>query len=161
MIDIFFPGSISEIADYLINDMAIPKLKKAIPIIGRDILEMLVSPNSHERRSTYRDRGTTRVSYDRYSREDDYARKTKTRKSSVFENPLFATRGEAEDVLEMMLEAIDKFGVVTVMDLYDMLGEENTSFSDDRYGWIDLRRAEIRPYRGDFLLDLPRPKFID
>lgn len=160
LIDTFFPGSVSDIAYYLIYDTAIPKLKKAIPIIGRDILEMLVSPDSKGTKGTYRDRERTRVSYDRYSARDDDRDRRVRRANNIFENPIFATRADAEAILENMLESIDKFGLVTVMDVYDMLGE-NTNFTDDRYGWTDLRRAEIRPYRGDFLLDLPRPKFVD
>lgn len=162
MIDTFFPGSVSDIVSYILYDTVIPKVKKAIPIIGRDVLEMLMSPDTKHSRSTYRDKGTTRVSYDRYSREEDYGRPRRTvKRAKVFESPIFVTRREAEDVLEMMLETVDKFGVVTVLDLYEMLGEDSDNISDDRYGWTDLRRAEIRPYSGDFLLDLPRPRFID
>jgi hypothetical protein len=71
-----------------------------------------------------------------------------------FRDVVIQTRVEAEDVIEGLRELIDLYGSASVADLYsllDMTGE----FTDQRWGWEDLRRASVRTIRGGFVLDLP------
>jgi hypothetical protein len=71
-----------------------------------------------------------------------------------FSDVILKTRGEAEDVIDMMRNMIDQYEMVSVMDLYDMLGLTG-DFTDAKWGWTDLRNASVRPVRGGYLLDLP------
>lgn len=66
------------------------------------------------------------------------------------------TYGDCELVLDDMNALIRKYGVVSVSDLYDMLGQPSKSHTDCKYGWNSLRTARIVPVRGGYMLKFPR-----
>jgi hypothetical protein len=72
-----------------------------------------------------------------------------------FNEILLETRGEAEDVIDALRECISQYQVATVADLYDLVGQSG-AFTDNKWGWYDLRSASIRRIRDGWLLDLPR-----
>lgn len=67
---------------------------------------------------------------------------------------IISRREDAERVLEMMAHRLDKYEVVTVADLNDMLGI-SSEWTDTRWGWIDIRDAQIRQIREGWRLELP------
>lgn len=75
-----------------------------------------------------------------------------------FDEIILPTRVEADQVLERMFDLLDKYEIVTVADLYDLVGVDS-NYTDEKYGWEDLRGADVdRLSRGGYLLDLPRPE---
>ena len=72
-----------------------------------------------------------------------------------FTDIIIASRGEAEDVLDRLRDLINIYEVATVSDLYDLVGLTG-EFTDDKWGWSDLRSASVRPVRGGYMLHLPR-----
>ena len=73
---------------------------------------------------------------------------------------MLETRGEAEDVLSRMDELIDTYGVVSVADLYDLVGI-SCNYTDNKYGWTNLRNAEPVRVRDGYMLKLPKALPID
>jgi len=69
------------------------------------------------------------------------------------------SRDEADLVVERMLDILDKYDVVSVADLNDLLGLP-TSPIDNKWGWAILGRVEIRQTRDGYLIDLPAPEPI-
>jgi hypothetical protein len=76
-----------------------------------------------------------------------------------FTDIIIATRGEAEDVLDRMRDLINEYQVATVSDFFDLVGLTG-EFTDDKWGWYDLRSATIRPVRGGYMFVLPRTQPI-
>jgi hypothetical protein len=76
------------------------------------------------------------------------------RASHDFDDVIIASRAEAEDVLDRLRDLIDQYQVATVNDLYDLVGLTG-EFTDDKWGWYDLRPAGVRAIRGGYLLKLP------
>lgn len=74
---------------------------------------------------------------------------------------LIPSLGEAEKVLDTMIEYIDKYGFVSVLDLYDAVGVTNGEFTDEKHGWDDLRTAKPIRTRDGYILDLPATKQRD
>lgn len=72
---------------------------------------------------------------------------------------IISSRTEAEEVLDTLAMVIDKYEVVTVADLHEMLGLSSTMI-DHRWGWIDVREAQIRQIRDGWVLELPQPEEI-
>lgn len=56
-----------------------------------------------------------------------------------------------------MDDLIDKYGTVSVGDLYELLGEE-PAYTDEKWGWTDLTESGIRRVRDGYLLQLPQPE---
>jgi hypothetical protein len=71
---------------------------------------------------------------------------------------LIPSLGEAEKVLDTLIEYIDKYGFVSVLDLYDAAGVTNGEFTDDKHGWDNLRTAKPMRVREGYILDLPPTK---
>ena len=72
---------------------------------------------------------------------------------------MFASRSEAEDVLNHMISICDLRGVVTVGDLYN-LASMSKSYTEENWGWRDIRNARVVHIRSGYILDLPRPEDI-
>lgn len=67
------------------------------------------------------------------------------------------TRAEAQEVLDGLYRLIEEYDVATVADLCGLLGV-TSQFTDEKYGWLDLRPYDIRRTQGGYLIDLPRPR---
>lgn len=71
-----------------------------------------------------------------------------------FEEVIVETRIEAEHVLEAMFNHIEKYAQVTLSDLKDLVGI-TPAYTDNKWGWNDLRGADIRHVREGYLIQLP------
>lgn len=72
----------------------------------------------------------------------------------------FEDRGDAETVLMRMNEAISRYGMVSVADFYDFIGQR-CSFTDQKYGWYDLRAAQVIRYDDGFSIQFPKAQPIE
>jgi hypothetical protein len=75
-----------------------------------------------------------------------------------FGDIIIQSRPEAEEVLDQLYAILNQFDSVPVADLYEMTGIRS-DHTDYKWGWTDLRGAEVKPLRGGagFLLALPKP----
>lgn len=72
----------------------------------------------------------------------------------------FEDRGDAETVLMRMNEAIERYGMVSVADFYDFIGQR-CSFTDQKYGWYDLRPAQVIRYDDGYSIQFPKAQPIE
>ena len=152
--DMFISEDVSDVKSYIFMDVLIPAAKKAISDIVRDGIDMLLYGNTHRRSSSS---GASYVSYRSYSDRDrrDDRRESRTRTGYSYDDIVLEDRGEAEEVLERMTELIDTYDVVSVADLYDLVGKPG-NYTDNKYGWTNLRNAEPIRVRDGYLLKLPK-----
>ena len=70
------------------------------------------------------------------------------------------TKDEAVAILEQMDEMIDQYGVVSVLDYYDLAGitMDNTSAN---YGWTDIRSARVIRTRDGYVIKFPKARPIN
>lgn len=90
-----------------------------------------------------------RVSY------NQYRNKYKDDKCS-YDDIIFDNRKEAEEVLDRMTDIINAYGYCSVADLYDLSGDIS-KFSDNKVGWIDIKKASVVRSRTGYMLKLPKP----
>ena len=157
--DVFIAEDITSVKDYIVNDVLIPAAKKAISDIVTNGIDMILygEARGKDRRSSS---GGSRVSYTKYydrdrDRDRDYDRNRTRRSVYDYDDIILDTRGEAEDVLNRMDDLIDAYGVVSVADLYDLVGVQG-NYTDNKYGWTNLRNAEVRRTRDGYLIKLPK-----
>ena len=154
--DVFIAEDITSVKDYIVNDVLIPAAKKAISDIITNGIDMILYGEA-KGRDRRRD-GGSRVSYTKYyerDRDRDYDRGRARRSVYDYDDIILDTRGEAEDVLNRMDDLIDAYGMVSVADLYDLVGVSG-NYTDNKYGWTNLRNAEVRRTRDGYLLKLPK-----
>lgn len=97
---------------------------------------------------------------DAASRSDRPDISRRSRANHDFREVILNTRIEAEEVIEAMTLTLEQYSVVTVSDFYDIIGITG-NFTDEKYGWFDLRGAEVRQIREGYLVSLPKPVDID
>lgn len=157
--DIFIGEDIENVGDYLVFDIIVPGIKSLIVDSIINTTEAIFGTGSRRKRpineqtsySAYYKSSTTqqRPGYTRASVRDQYS----------YNDIIVDTRGEAELILDQLLEAIDTYGSVSIGDLYDACGITG-EFTDYNYGWFNLRNASVRRVRDGYILDLPQPRSL-
>jgi hypothetical protein len=84
----------------------------------------------------------------------------RTKARHEFDDLILMTRGEAEEVLDQLIELIELYDQATIADLYSLVGQSG-EFTDNKWGWYDLSNASVRHVRGGYMLVLPRTQAID
>ncbi len=163
----FLGEDISDVGGYIVYDVLIPALKSMVSEMlhgGTDII--LFGERKGNR--TRRDQGRSYVSYDRVSshnsgRRDERTSREFSHKSRArhnFDDIILSSRGEAEEVLSLLVDLTIDYGQASVSDLYDAVDITGTH-TDTKYGWEDLSRAKVIRAREGYLLDLPKPIVLD
>ena len=157
--DIFISEDAANVKSYIVMDVLVPAVKKAISDIVRDGIDMILYGESRGRKSSS---ASGYVSYRDYSRSDDRDRfrDSRSRSSYAHDDIVLDSRGEAEEVLTRMDELIDTYGNVSVADLYDLVGK-SSEYTDNKYGWTNIRNAEPIRVRDGYMLKLPKVLLIN
>lgn len=152
----FIAEDASSVKSYIVSDVLIPAAKKLVSDIVKDGIEMILygGTNRGKRTPGYR---ADYVSYNRYSdrRYDDRPRSEYRQSAYSYDDIYLQTRGEAEEVLDQMTNVIEEYGMVSIMDLYEWVGITG-EYTDNKYGWTNLRSAEVVRTRDGYKLKLPR-----
>lgn len=172
-LDAFRPEDNKGFAEYMLLDMLVPGIKDAVADAGTAAIEnALGSGGGRNRRrhmggggsgyTSYNRMGSARPRSRRDRDRDDDRRSSRhdDRGASNHQEIIIDTRVEAEETLDGLFELISKYDVATMRDLLSMVGEPH-SFTDEDWGWTDLRGARVHKVRGGYLLDLPRPESLD
>lgn len=94
-----------------------------------------------------------------YDRDDErYARR---RHMFDYDEFVFKTRADAVAVLTTMDDMLDKYGVVSVRDLYDICQRSTDNYMTNKYGWSNLSSARVVHVRNGYVIDLPKAMLID
>lgn len=157
-----FAEDIKEVANYLLWDIALPSVKNAVSDIFTSGIDRLLfggdgGPQRSRSNKTY-----TSYSNRTYGRRETPTERTYTqrdRREHNLESIIFATRSEAEDVLNHLISICDQYDVATVGDLYGMAGISQ-SYTDENWGWRDLRSGRAVRSRNGYILDLPKPEDV-
>lgn len=72
---------------------------------------------------------------------------------------VLGSRQEAVDILDALRDNILEYGTASVADYYDLLGEA-TEYTDNQWGWTDLRFTKIQATRGGYIVQLPPVEVI-
>lgn len=159
-----FLGESENLGDYVLYDVLVPAFRDTISDMGFGIIERLFgNGRSRHGRSTnvIRDRGRSYVSYNNTStdnrrggRDDrrDFDRSSRARHD--FDNVIFANKWEAEDVLAHLVDMIIEYGEATVRAFYELSNIE-ADYTDDKYGWTNLRDAYVDRTRNGYVIAFP------
>ena len=148
------------VGDFIMTDVLVPAIKNLIADTVKGSTDRFLYGQSRARgRGLVGERTGLRTRYDKMS-EGGEPRRMMSRDARArhdFDDVVLSTRSEAIEVVERLDERIRRFDMVSVSDLYDLVGVTG-SYADQRWGWTNLDDADVRQVRGGFLLDLPRPE---
>lgn len=157
--------------EYILMDVLVPAAKDTVADATSQGIERILFG---EARSTSRRTGgrpsNGHVSYNRYSgastsrhpvmRDEPRQPSRRARASHDFGEIILATRVEAEEVIDRLFDLVSKYESATVADLYELVGVTG-HYTDDKWGWFDMRGAGVTRIRNGYLLDLPKPEHLD
>jgi hypothetical protein len=158
---IFFGGEFRSAKGYIIADVLLPAARNALYDSISEGTKRLIFGESADRRGR-RPEMRSRVQYgSMYNRPYQSTMlpgqpprnpvRMNYRESSDI---LITSREEANDVLERMVDIVDKYEVVSLADLLVMLGRP-VSAIDHKWGWTYLNTAEVRQVRNGYMLEMP------
>lgn len=167
IVEMFIGGEPKSVGEFVLGNVLVPAFRDLVANGFQEMIDGMVygesrhgrgrgyrGPSSMTGGGPYHRMGSSRVMSNRPDRDALPARASGI---SEYEDIIFPMRVEASEVLDKMVETIIKYDSATVRDLYDAVGIK-APYTAEKYGWDDLRDADIRPVRGGYLLDLPRPE---
>lgn len=147
---------------YLLFDVIIPAAKTMLADAASQGAERMLFGDSRPKSSS------GRGSYTSYNRmysgkggsntQQELSRRS--RASHNFDEVVLESRAEAEEVLDFLTHLIGEYDVATVADFYELVGVTG-NFTDNKWGWFDLRSASVRRVREGWLISLPKPTAVD
>lgn len=155
--DLVISEDAANVKSYILMDVLVPAFKKAVSdIITNGVDMILYGETGHSKRRS----NASSVSYrDYYDRRDDRRYDRPRSNGYSFDDIILESRGEAEEVLDSLFDLIDTYKIASVADLYDLVGE-TPEYTDNKYGWEDLRNADVVRVRDGYKLKLPKAKPI-
>lgn len=150
----FAGDDLHSVANYVLFEVFLPAAKNMVSEAASQGVERLLFGDS--RPSSRSSTRTNYTSYNRMSKPEPRDISRRDRASHNFDEVTLPTRGEAEEVLDQLIVLIDKYDEASVSDLYELVSI-TPNFTDDKWGWKDLRRSRVVRTRDGFVLDLPKP----
>lgn len=159
LVDTFINEDAKNIKSYILMDVLVPAIKNAVTAIVKDGIDMLLwGETGKNGKSSNASKISYRNYYDSGSSGRRYANTSNSGYS--YDDVVFSSRAEAEEVLTRMDELIDQYGYVTVGDLLDMAGITG-NYTDNKYGWTNVSTAQPIRVRDGWIIKLPRVVPID
>lgn len=153
--DVFISEDVNNVKSYILLEVLVPAIKKAISDIVTNGIDMILYGGTGRTKSNST---ASKISYRSYYDGGNGRRNysaARTRIGYNYDDIILDNRGEAEDVLSRMDELISTYGVVSVADLYDLVGVTG-NYTDNKYGWTDIRSASVIRVRDGYMIKLPK-----
>lgn len=164
MAELFLGDDTLSVRDYIVHDILIPTIKNTITDVITSSLEMTLFGERRSRSNISRDRNRSYVSYSSYSKPDRERERERPRyernSHHNFDDIIFESRPEAEEVLSHLADLVADYGVASVADFYDLSGLDS-QYTDNKHGWTNLRDAHTDRVRNGYIIRFPRTKPLD
>jgi hypothetical protein len=164
--EVFTGDDTKGVMEYVFMDVLIPAAKDMVAdAVSQGVERKLFGEVRSRGRSSIRSGGGSWTPYNRPSssplRNEPRGMSRQARATHNFDDLILENRVDADEVLASLDALIREYEVATVRDLYELVGE-TASFTDEKYGWVDLSGAGSRRSRGGgYVLILPRPELIN
>jgi hypothetical protein len=170
--ELFIGGDSKSVIQYVISEVLIPQAKDMFTEGVSSGVERLIYGESRPPGRRFGSRPTGPSTYTNYNRfasrgnqpigrslREDRAPNASVQTHGI-DDILFATRVEAETVLDRMYDLLREYENASVSDLYSLIGW-SSSFTDQKWGWTELHGSGVQRVRDGYLLNLPKPTSLD
>ena len=148
------------VGNYVMVDIIIPKIKELITSGFKYAIDFIFYGSKGAKGAKP---GIGTVSYSSYytgasyQQSNGYSNPMAPKQNSIFtiNEIIFPEREDAEKVLIALNDTIMKYGSASVADFYDFINKPH-SYTDNKYGWKDLRDTDIIRVPDGFSIRFPR-----
>lgn len=154
----FVKEDLRTVKEYIWAEVLLPAFKA---VISDSVSMMLYGETSRNRKTN--NRRASQISYNSYyDRSNDRREPTYVRSASryVFDDLVFENRGDADEVLSTLDDLLNRYPSVSVADLNELVGITGR-YTDNNYGWTDIRQAYIERTRDGYILRMPKAIPLD
>lgn len=154
---------VRSVCSFILTDVIVPTVKKAIADITVNAIDMALYGKTGVTKPTS---NGPKISYGSYWASPKWSQSEPKTQFQIhnsaydFDTIVFPTRGQAEGVLETMSDVLDARQVVLVGDLYDLAGVETTNYKVNKFGWTNLRGAEVVRKGDGYVINMPKMQEI-
>lgn len=153
---IFISEDIRNVGEYILTDVIIPAVKNALSDTVSNGINMLLYGDAGRNRKS----SAPKISYSQYYTDRNVGGAVVNRNAARtgwdYDEIAFESRGDAERVLTELDEAIDRYGVISVGDLYNAAGVTTDNYAVNKYGWTNIRSAEVIRARDGYVIKMPK-----
>lgn len=164
LVDIFLPGDVGMVREYILKEVIGPTLKKLLyDIIVGGSYRMIFPTGQNAPPAP----GTAKTQYTEKNSLNGTLTSTEikiTQGSFYAGTPVIASRQNAEYVLKRLIEIKEQYGIVRVADFYEELRglgyKVASDYTANDYCWDDLSSVDVIPAQNGYQLRLPKPRTI-
>ncbi len=160
--DIFISEDASNVKNYIFMDVLVPAIKKCFYDVITNGIDMILYGGTGKAKNS-----GTKTPYYSYSSSKNTVNYRGSenavgapRSAADYDEIIWPDRGSAERAKQQMQDIVATYGIVTVNDLYEMT-PLTPPYTAQKYGWMDVSRAEVIRVRDGYILKLPRAVPID
>lgn len=158
--EVFMEDDVNNVKSYVVNDVILPTIKRGLydALVGSLDMLLMGGTGGNKSRSTA-DKVSYR-NYTSYSSKRDSRPAARSVRGYDYDEIIIDTRGEAEEVLSRMDELVSTYGIVSVADFYDLCGV-TCQYTDNKYGWTNIRNAQVVRVRDGYMIKMPKAMPLD
>jgi hypothetical protein len=163
--DTFMQGDVKSAAGNAVETVVVPMIRDLVYEAAQNLIQQVIFGQTRNQRKAPPSGLFGRVDYSGASNPTRANPGPKTssaaRARHSFDELVLDNRQGAEEVIDRMMDILSQWEVVSIADLYALVGFEATH-TDFKWGWTDLSGAGVdRTRAGGYLLNLPTPKALD
>ena len=156
--DAFVSDDVNNVKSYILFDVIIPMIKRAIV----EAINIILYGDANRNKKSGMSQKISYRSY--YESDDDKRRDTRAsrfRNQYDYDELIYDSRYEAEAVIDSMNDILKEYGAISIADLYDISGMENNNYTLNRYGWTDISGTRAVRTSDGYVLTLPKASPLD
>ena len=169
--ELFMGEDGGSVSSYILKDIIVPTAKgivtdviEAITDAVKGGIEMQLFGEQTNRRQDRRGSGIygkTSNTHTNYSNpKPARTKRTSNTRANQFDDIIVGSHREAQAVIRGLNDLIDQYGQATIADLQEIV-QITGDFTDSYYGWVNLNTARVKPDRDGYLVDLPKPVYLN
>ena len=154
----------STVRQYIFFDVILPGIKNIIADSLINTINMLLFGEGKAKSNVKRTGSRSIIHYDKPSYRQE-SRPKRTISSSAkskhdFDEVIMESRGEAEEVLSQLVDLTVDYEEANLSDFYGLVGI-TPSYNDEKWGWRDLSASSVKRVRDGYIIDLPKPEWLE
>lgn len=171
--DVIIGGDSKSVVHYVMAEVVVPQLKDLLAEATSGGIEKMIYGDARRPGPRYGGRPAGPTNYTKYTFRGTNPIGSATRdprdrppnpaalpRQFDYDEILLQTRVEAETVLERMYDLVQNYESASIHDLKTLVGW-SPSYTDQKWGWMDLQGSLIRRVRDGYMLEFPRPVALD
>ena len=166
--EVFGGESLRTVGEHVFTDVILPNVKTMVFDAFTEGMHRAVFGDNRPNTNSDRSRGTKynqmyvspNKGYGSSAPSQQRAAEMDSRGPNDFRDFLFPSRGQAEEIVDNLIAVLDQYGTVSVHELKAMIGKTG-EFTDQKWGWKNLREAGVARDRDGYRLDLPKLVSLD